>query len=114
MTANVRCVADRLSPRRAASSLGPDALTAPVTAQRQGYLGELAGLTRLRRCHVGDPLVALLIEAAIAHTKADLELVESAAQRLAPLAERNARGAVRAETPDQDERDERTPLDRTS
>ena len=94
-----------------ASSLGPDALTALVTAQRQGYLSELAGLTRLRRSHVGDPLVALLIEAAIAHTKADLELVESAAQRLASLAERNAHGVVRA---DAAERDEPTPLDRTS
>jgi DNA-binding PadR family transcriptional regulator len=73
-----------------ASSLGPDALGALVAAQRQTYVSELAGLTRLRRSHTSEPLVALLIEAAIAHTKADLELVDSAARHLAPLAERNA------------------------
>jgi DNA-binding PadR family transcriptional regulator len=79
-----------------ASSLGPDALGALVAAQRQTYLSELAGLTRLRRTHADDPLVALLIEAAIAHTKADLNLVDTAAERLAPLAERNAGAEERA------------------
>lgn len=77
-----------------AASLGPDALNTLVTAQRQTYLSELAGLTRLRRSHAGDPLVALLIDAAIAHTKADLQLVDSAPDRLAPLAERAARSAA--------------------
>ncbi|WNM30211.1 PadR family transcriptional regulator [Streptomyces sp. Li-HN-5-11] len=80
-----------------ASSLGPDALGALVTAQRQTYLSELAGLTRLRRTHANDPLVALLIEAAIAHTKADLNLVDTAAERLSPLAERNAAAEERTE-----------------
>lgn len=75
-----------------ASALGPDALGSLAESQRQTYLSELAGLTRLRRSHVGDPLVALLIDAAIAHTKADLELIDSAAQRLAPMAARAASG----------------------
>ncbi|MFD3454557.1 PadR family transcriptional regulator [Streptomyces sp. NPDC058691] len=73
-----------------AASLGSGTLDALVTAQRQTYLSELAGLSRLRRGHADDPLVALLIDAAIAHTKADLELVDSAAQRLAPLTRRGA------------------------
>jgi DNA-binding PadR family transcriptional regulator len=81
-----------------ASALGSDALSALVTAQRQSYLSELAGLTRLRRSHMGDPLVALLIEAAIAHTKADLELVDSAAGRLTPLAERDVCDPAGADT----------------
>lgn len=89
-----------------ASSLGPQALTALVTAQRQAYLSELAGLTRLRRSHVGDPLVGLLIDAAIAHTKADLELVDSAAARLAPLAERNAGAAAREDAGEPQEQEQ--------
>lgn len=80
-----------------ASSLGPEALDTLVTAQRQTYVSELAGLTRLRRSHAADPLVSLLIDAAIAHTKADLELVDTAAQRLAPLAERSAGARSRAD-----------------
>lgn len=84
-----------------ASSLGPDALDAFIAAQSRSYLAELAGLTRLRRSHTGAPLVALLIDAAIAHTKADLQLVEGAAERLAPLGEGSARAATRADVPDQ-------------
>ncbi|WP_128381996.1 PadR family transcriptional regulator [Streptomyces cavernae] len=80
-----------------ASALGTDALSSFVTAQRQAYLSELAGLTRLRRSHTGDPLVALLIDAAIAHTRADLELVEGAADRLAPIAGSGTQVPVRAD-----------------
>ncbi|WP_084713657.1 PadR family transcriptional regulator [Streptacidiphilus rugosus] len=69
-----------------AARLGEAELDALVTAQRQTYLGELAALTRLRREHAGDPMVALLIDAAVAHTKADLEIVESAVSRLADAA----------------------------
>jgi DNA-binding PadR family transcriptional regulator len=76
-----------------AASLGADALAALVTAQRQTYLSELAGLTRLRRSRAAEPLVALLIDAAIAHTKADLELVDSAPLRLAALV--SAAGSAR-------------------
>ncbi|MES5825391.1 PadR family transcriptional regulator [Streptomyces sp. RG80] len=73
-----------------ARALGAEALEEFVAAQRQTYLSELAGLTRLRRTHTGDPLVSLLLDAAIGHTKADLGLVEGAAERLAPTAGRGA------------------------
>ncbi|SFF17100.1 DNA-binding transcriptional regulator, PadR family [Actinacidiphila alni] len=79
-----------------ATALGPAALAELVADQRQTYLSELAGLTRQRRAHTGDPLVALLIDAAIAHTKADLELIESAERRLAPQARAPQAGAAGA------------------
>ncbi|MGW3247390.1 PadR family transcriptional regulator [Streptomyces sp. NPDC001070] len=87
-----------------AASLGSDAVHALVETQRQTYLSELAGLTRLRRGHTDDPLVALLIDAAIAHTKADLELVDSAVQRLAPLTRPGVASHGAAEEPDARER----------
>lgn len=68
-----------------AASLGTEALSALVEAQRSTYLSEIGGLSRLRRTHTDDPLVSLLIDAAIAHTKADLALVDSATDRLAPV-----------------------------
>lgn len=74
-----------------AVALGLQALTTLIDAQRQTYLSELAGLTRQRRVHADEPLVAVLIDAAIAHTKADLGLLDSAAQHLGPLA--TAQGA---------------------
>jgi DNA-binding PadR family transcriptional regulator len=70
----------------AATRLGPEALARFTEAQQQTYLSDLAGLTRLRRESESDPLVALLVDAAIAHIKADLQVVEGAEQRLAPLA----------------------------
>ncbi|MEU6852296.1 PadR family transcriptional regulator [Actinacidiphila alni] len=79
-----------------ATALGPAALAELVADQRQTYLSELAGLTRQRRAHTGDPLVALLIDAAIAHTKADLELIESAERRLAPQAGTGGAAGARA------------------
>ncbi|MEV4077214.1 hypothetical protein [Nonomuraea fuscirosea] len=71
----------------AATRLGTGTLTALTAAQRQAYLSDLAGLTRLRRESEANPLVALLVDAAVAHIKADLEVVESAERRLAGLAE---------------------------
>ncbi|WP_405624926.1 PadR family transcriptional regulator [Streptomyces sp. NBC_00016] len=69
-----------------AVALGPQALTTLIDSQRQTYLSELAGLAQQRRAHADQPLVAVLIDAAIAHTKADLGLLDSAAQHLGPLA----------------------------
>lgn len=69
----------------AASRLGGDALARLVKAQRGACLADIAALTRLRSEHSGEPLVALLIDAAIAHTKADLQVVDSATERLAPI-----------------------------
>ncbi|MFC5199993.1 hypothetical protein [Streptomyces kaempferi] len=45
-----------------------------------------AGAGRRVRTDAGEPLVALLIDAAIAHTKADLGLLDSAERHLSPLA----------------------------
>ncbi|MDX3239002.1 PadR family transcriptional regulator [Streptomyces sp. ME03-5709C] len=87
-----------------AASLGPDALETLVAAQRQTYLSELAALTRLRRDHTHDPLVGLLIDAAIAHTKTDLQLVDTATDRLASLARPAAPSHEVTEEPETRER----------
>ncbi|MET9123366.1 MULTISPECIES: PadR family transcriptional regulator [unclassified Streptomyces] len=78
-----------------AVALGPQTLDKLIESQRQTYLSELAGLAQQRRAHTGEPLVAVLIDAAIAHTKADLALLDSAAQHLGPLAA--AQGAQASE-----------------
>jgi DNA-binding PadR family transcriptional regulator len=87
-----------------AAALGADALTELVTVQRQTYLSELAGLTRLRRSRADEPLVALLVDAAIAHTKADLELIEAAPHRLASLTDASATYAPAPAPPNAAER----------
>lgn len=69
--------------RRARTRLGADALAAFISAQRAA---DLAGLARLRRDSEADPLVALLVDAAIAHLKADLQVVDTAEQRLSGVA----------------------------
>lgn len=71
----------------AASRLGRERLQTLIRLQREAYHGELAALGKLRREHRGEPLISLLIEAAILHTKADVRLVdlaEGAATTLAP------------------------------
>ena len=70
----------------AAARLGRDALQTVVADQRQVYLGELGALGELRQARQQDPLVALLVEAAILHTQADLSIVERAEDRLGDLA----------------------------
>ncbi|MFE7931815.1 helix-turn-helix transcriptional regulator [Streptomyces sp. NPDC057456] len=73
-----------------ASTLGADTLNTFVETQRRTYLSELAGLSRQRRTHTDDPLICLLLDAAIAHTKADLGLIEGAVDRLSPPTRTNA------------------------
>jgi len=73
-----------------AARLGPDALTRLVSGQRRAYLADLRGLTTLRRDHAADPLRSLLIDAALARTKADLEIIDAAETRLASVARRSA------------------------
>jgi DNA-binding PadR family transcriptional regulator len=63
-----------------ASRLGADALALTLRVQRQAYLNELASLAELRRAHRDEPVVSLLIEAAILHTEANLRVVELAEQ----------------------------------
>jgi DNA-binding PadR family transcriptional regulator len=75
-----------------ASRLGRARLEALVRLQREAYLEELKALAELRRRHRNEPLVALLIEAAVLHTKADLRLVELAEAAAGTLAEGTAVG----------------------
>lgn len=74
----------------AASRLGQPQLGAFLRLQREALLGELSALGELRRRHREEPLVSLLIEAAVLHTKADLRVVELADGASATLAEGEA------------------------
>lgn len=69
----------------AASRLGGEQLKQVVSVQREAYLGELSSLAQLRAEHRGQPLVELLIEAAVLHTEANLRVVDLAARRLPKL-----------------------------
>lgn len=80
----------------AASKLGRQPVDTLVRVQREAYLGELSALSKLRRTHRDDPLVSLLIEAAILHTKADLRLVELA-ETASPTLVSNDAGHVKDE-----------------
>lgn len=71
----------------AASRLGRGRLGDLLRLQREAFLGELAALAKLRREHREEPLVSLLIEAAVLHTRADLRLVELAESAATTLAE---------------------------
>lgn len=75
----------------AASRLGADRLREVVRIQREAYLRELRALGELRSRHRDDPLVGLLIQAAVLHTRANLKVAELAGED----AERIA-GAARA------------------
>jgi DNA-binding PadR family transcriptional regulator len=80
----------------ASSRLGRKAVAKVVSAQREAYLGELASLAELRARHEGDPLVRLLIEAAILHTEANLRVVELAEANSKTLSDRSAARAAAA------------------
>lgn len=71
----------------AASWLDSDRIRSVARVQREAYLAELAALGKLRRQHRDEPLIDLLIEAAILHTKANLRIVELAEARAANLAD---------------------------
>jgi DNA-binding PadR family transcriptional regulator len=84
----------------AASRLGQEELQALVLRQREAFIGELAALRKLKRRHGEEPLVSLLIDAAILHTKADvrlLELAESGADKLAQEGARQQLGGSERE-----------------
>lgn len=82
----------------AASRLGADALDQVLLTQREAYLRELAALTALREEHGSEPLVDLLIEAALLDTEAKLRVVELAEARKEALIEaRPASTALGAE-----------------
>jgi DNA-binding PadR family transcriptional regulator len=69
----------------AAARLGPDRLRHTIGSQRQAYLSELAALGELRSQHREEPLIALLIEAAILHTEANVRVLDAAEERVEHL-----------------------------
>lgn len=73
----------------AAARLGGDELDTVLRVQREAYLSELASLGQLRLGHREQPVVSLLIEAAVLHTEANLRVLE--------LAERSAAELVRTQ-----------------
>jgi DNA-binding PadR family transcriptional regulator len=77
----------------AASRLGKKELGRVLAVQRKAYAEELRALTELRGQHREDPLVRLLIEAAVYHTEANLRVLDRAADELPELARA---GAMRA------------------
>ncbi len=74
----------------AASRLGRSQLKVVLRKQREAYLAELAALSELRSEHRDDPLVSLLVEAAILHTEANLKVLDRAETSAAKLAPRRA------------------------
>lgn len=81
----------------AATRLGRKELERVLVTQRKAYAEELRALGTLRAEHQDDPLVRLLIEAAIYHTEANLRVLDHAADELrdaiveeAPPAEQRA------------------------
>jgi DNA-binding PadR family transcriptional regulator len=84
----------------AASRLGRRELEGVLRTQRAAYIGELSALGRLRAEH-DDALVELLIDAAIAHTEANLRTLERAeehAETLAAKASQRPAGAANDRT----------------
>ena len=69
----------------ASARLGADRLRDVLRIQRDAYLGELSALATLRGEHEHEPLVSLLIDAAIRHTQANLEIVEEADEKRSAL-----------------------------
>ncbi len=80
------------------SRLGTEPLKAVIKSQRTAYLAELAGLGDLKEQHGREPVVSLLIEAAILHTEANLRVLDLAFEHSKHLA--RAAGRVRAPAAD--------------
>jgi len=78
----------------ASSRFGADRVRRMVARQRRQYLEELAALGRLRSSHQDDELVALLIEAAVLHTEANIRLTELAEQRARRISDSVERDGV--------------------
>lgn len=77
----------------AAARLGREQLDTVLRVQREAYLSELAALGKLRLGHQDQPVVRLLIEAAVLHTEANLrvlELAEGSAGKLVGAHEQTA------------------------
>jgi DNA-binding PadR family transcriptional regulator len=70
-----------------AALISEDMLGKVIKTQRQAYLSELAALGALRKDH-RDPLVSLLIEAAIQHTDVNIRILDKARRNAKTLAAR--------------------------
>ncbi len=84
----------------AASRLGPSWLVSVLRVQRTAYLSELADLAQLRGEHQDDPLVQLLIEAAVLHSEANLRVVELAEARQEELMSAGRESGEAVDLPD--------------
>jgi DNA-binding PadR family transcriptional regulator len=71
----------------AAARAGDVQLRETIRTQRRAFMSELSSLGELRNEHREDPLVALLIEAAVLHTHASLRVLDAAEERVERLAE---------------------------
>jgi DNA-binding PadR family transcriptional regulator len=76
-----------------ASRLGPDTVREAAGVQRQTYLAQLSSLTDLKREHRKEALVALLVEAAILRTTANVRVAELAEDRADQIAQAPSAGA---------------------
>ena len=81
----------------AASRLGREELERVLRVQREAYINELAALGEIRQRHKAEPLVALLVEAACAHTAANLRIVDQAEEIADALARAGGASAGRAD-----------------
>ncbi|GGM87358.1 hypothetical protein ACFFX1_05810 [Dactylosporangium sucinum] len=66
----------------AAHSRTPDVVRRVISTQRGFLLRELRNLEVLRRDHDNDPVVGLLLAAAVRHVTADLTFLDDAEQTL--------------------------------
>lgn len=77
----------------AASRLGATQLRRVIKTQREAYLGELSSLQALRAAE-REPLVELLVEAAVLDTEAKLRVLELAESRQSLLLRKRTRAAA--------------------
>jgi DNA-binding PadR family transcriptional regulator len=77
-----------------ASRLSSHTLQDVLRIQRESCLSELSVLADHRRAHRDDPLVSLLIEAALLHAKANLRVVDAAESRISELVESASRQVI--------------------
>lgn len=82
----------------AATRLGRKTLGRVIATQRKAYAEELRALGTLRAQYLDDPLVRLLVGAAIYHTEANLRVLDQANEDLPELAAKAKAATSRAET----------------
>lgn len=79
----------------ASARAGGERLQQTIRMQGQAYMSELSALGKLRKQYRNEPLVSLLIEAAVLHTEANLRILDAAEERIDQLA--LARSVAQAE-----------------